>query len=514
MSEARNGQLRRWIPGDWGEVAGLVFVGGVSVILALILIFTGGKILPAIAFVMVLAIFFMTFYRVDWGFYLFMAMVLIFDQFEIPGFNPITLQVHYFWNIKQIPYIPSIALGVMNPLEVQLGLMLLAWFLAVSLRRETRLEGVPNWGIGLLFFLALTASLAYGLKRGGDFLPSLWEVRALFYFGLVYFFIPQVIQTREQIRILMWIAIIAITFKALQGIARFVVLGFSFGPDTCLTNHEDPVFMATLFIFLIGLILFGVKDKQRTALLWLLGPLLLGFMAGQRRAAFGGFFASLITFIVILPKPKRAMLFKALVPILLSLAVYCAIFWNNEGRFGLPVQLVKSAIFDTDKAEAGERYSSNLYRRFEDYDLAVTIRNNPVIGIGFGNKYMQPIALPEIPFPLRDYISHNEILWLMVKMGGIGFFFFWLFMNSIVFQGAAIFRRLDDPYLMAICAIAIISVVNQVFVSYFDLQLTYYRDMIYLGTLTGLLPTIKRLNESKERVAIRFGELSKLQVEN
>jgi hypothetical protein len=36
----------------------------------------------------------------------------------------------------------------------------------------------------------------------------------------------------------------------------------------------------------------------------------------------------------------------------------------------------------------------------------------------------------------------------------------------------------------------VIAIVNQIVVSYFDLQLTYYRNMIVLGTLCGLIPTL------------------------
>jgi O-antigen ligase len=124
----------------------------------------------------------------------------------------------------------------------------------------------------------------------------------------------------------------------------------------------------------------------------------------------------------------------------------------------------------------------------------MTVRRAPILGIGFGNKYDLPIDLVHIPFPLRDYIPHNQILWLLVKMGGVGFFLFWLFFNSVMFHGASVFSKLQDPYLKAVCAVLIVAVVNQMVVSYYDLQLTYYRNMIYLGTLTGLLTVVQKLD--------------------
>ncbi len=511
-TDYEEGGSKAWIPYSPSELIAFLAVAGVSIILALILVYTDGKILPVFAFVAVVAVFFLTFYRVDLGFDLFFAMVLIFDQYIIPGSNPITYRVHYFWNLKQIPYLPANSIGVMNPLEIQLALMLLAWFLAISFRRDTRIQGPLGWGVALMFLTAMAGSLAYGLKNGGEFLVSLWEVRALFYFGFLYFFVPQIIQTRRQVETIMWIAIIAIIFKALQGATRFAMLGFNYGPYTCLTNHEDPVFMNTLFIFLIALVLFDVKVKQRKVLLWSLVPLLIGYMAGQRRAAFGGFFASFAAFIFLLPRPKRWMLLKALVPILIVFAAYSAIFWNEQGRLGLPIQMIKSGIFQKSKQDDGERYLSNLYRLDEDYDLAVTIRHKPIQGLGFGTKYEQPITLPKIQFPLQPYISHNEILWVMVKMGVVGFLLFFLFLDSIVFHGARIFKKLEDPYLKAVCAVIVIAVINQVMVSYYDLQLTYYRDMVYLGTLAGLLPTLSRLHDEQVKSGKKDKDVPWLQV--
>lgn len=511
-SQIEESRSRPWIPYNRDELLAFLFVAGISVILALILVLTNGKIIAAFAFVTVVAVFFLTFYRVDLGFDLFFAMVLTFDQFSIPGSDPITLRVHYFENLKQIPYIPSNPLGVMNPLELQMLLLLVAWFMAISFRRDTRIQGQLGWGIALAFFAAMGASLAYGLKTGGAFLPSLWSVRALFYFGFLFFFVPQVIQTRKQIETLMWIAIFTITFKAIQGGVRLALLGFKFGPYTTLTNHEDPVFMNTLFIFLIALILFDVKTNQRKALLWFLLPLILGFMAGQRRAAFAGFFGSLAALIVILPKPKRVMLVKALIPILIVFAAYSAVFWNDPGRLGLPVQMIKSGLFEKNKADDGARYLSNLYRLNEDYDLAVTARQRPLTGIGFGHKYLQPVKLPPIPFPLRDYISHNAILWIMVEMGVFGFMLFFLFMDTIVFWGASVFKKLEDPYLKAVCVVVVIAVINQVMVSYFDLQLTFYRNMVYLGALTGLLPTLNRLGDEEKAARKAETKPSRLQI--
>ena len=44
------------------------------------------------------------------------------------------------------------------------------------------------------------------------------------------------------------------------------------------------------------------------------------------------------------------------------------------------------------------------------------------------------------------------------------------------------------------CSVIVLVGITQIVVSYFDLQLTYYRNMVYFGTLLGLLPTLEALD--------------------
>ncbi len=465
------------------RIGAYILVTLVSAATAFILI-KSESLIATSAFVVALAVVFLTLYRVDWGFYIFFGMVLLFDQFYPFQLDPITSRVHYFWNLKQLPYLPHFSAGVMNPLGLQLLLLFMSWLLSVSTRRQNRLQHVFNWGIALIFLLSVAGWLGYGLHEGGIFLRALWEIRALFYFGFLFFLVPQIIQTKKQIKNIVWIAIIIMTIKALQGIQNYASLGFTFGNYTCLTNQEDPVFM----------------NVRRTTMIWLMLPMVMGYMTGQRRAAFAGFFVSLFALFILLPGDKRRKLLKPLLPLLGVFAIYCAVFWNDAGgRLGLPVQMIKSGIFENSRSESGARYDSNLYRLEEEYDIAQTIRTKPIQGIGFGVKYDQPIHLPPIPFPLRAWIPHNEILWVMLKMGSAGFFIFWLFMDLLIFRGVMVFQEIDDPYLKAVCAAVIVAVINQMVVSYFDLQLTFYRNMVFLGTMVGLLPTISAIGKARKK---------------
>jgi Kef-type K+ transport system membrane component KefB len=83
-------------------------------------------------------------------------------------------------------------------------------------------------------------------------------------------------------------------------------------------------------------------------------------------------------------------------------------------------------------------------------------------------------------------------------MGGIGFFLFLLFFFSIAGYGANVSKYIQNPYLKAVCVMIVIAVINQLVTSFYDLQLTYYRNMIYLGSLLGLLPAIKDIQQKEK----------------
>jgi hypothetical protein len=449
-----------------------------------------GQVPVVLAILYFVGIFFLSFLRLDYSLYILVLTVLLFDQHLIPEFNPITYQVDFFRNLKEISYIPSFKAGMVNPVEIHLFFIVLSLLMLMSIKKDFEWRPIPVVIPFLVFFLCLAFSFFNGLRGGEDFLVALWEIRALFYFCLLYIIVPQIIRQKEQIYVLVWIFIIIISFKAFQAIGRFVELGFTTGDLQTLTTYEDPVFVVTLLILLLGFLLYNVKNKQRLWLLLLLPPLILGFYLGMQSAAYVSFVISLVIFFLILPMPKMWKFIKYSIPILILVAVYSAAFWNNDGHLGRPIQMIKSGIMITAGEANMQDYYSYFYRNLENYNLAHTVTNNPVLGTGFGDKYDQPLPMVHTP--------HNGLIWLLIKMGAVGFFAFWLFFNSFVAKGVRVFSRLTDPYLKVIMLVVLIAVVNQIVVSFFDLQLAYYRNMIYLGCLMGFLPALERTTKPND----------------
>jgi len=256
------------------------------------------------------------------------------------------------------------------------------------------------------------------------------------------------------------------------------------------------VFSITLLVLLLGLVYFGEKGSQRKALVLLLPVFALAFYLANRRATYASLMVCVAGFLALLTRQERKKVMKGLAVFAVLFGLYLAMFWNSYGRLSVVARAVKTTVFSDDREMSAEDFSSGLARHHENYDLAVTFQKAPVLGIGFGNKHEWAIRAYGA-FALKGYVTHNQILWLLTKTGAVGFFLFLFFLNMVVLQGASASGQLKDPYLRALCFMMTLSILNQLVVSYVDMQLTNYRNMIYLGLLTGLIPTLRNIDKQQ-----------------
>ncbi len=494
----RIGRSILWVARIGGENNLTVFLAYASFFLVTAVILqTQGNVLAAVAVLGVLGITLITVHRLDWGLYLFLGFVLVFDHFGVPGYaDSWTFQNGYFWPLNLL--FPGLGIGIFNPMELHIMLIFCILVVVITLRKKIT-EGFSPALPAILFFAWMASSLLRGGTGGGDLQMGFWEIRALGYLGLMIMIIPSIVTSKDHIEKLMWVCIVAISYKALQGLWRFILLGFNFGGFRTLTNHEDPLFCATLIILVIGLMYFRTGRSQLRALRWLLPLLLSGFYVGNRRAAYLALAVSLVAFVMLLSGEDRKKILKVFAVGTVLFVIYLAAFWNTYGRIGMIAQSVRSIVFSDDKEKAStyKDYASGLARKQEDYNTSLTVQKAPIAGIGFGKKFESAIKSWG-EYALKGITCHNEIFWILGKGGAIGFMLFFLFLNSVVLKGAQVFHQLKDPYLKAVCAMCTIAVIAQVVVSYADMQLTFYRNMVYLGTLVGLIPAIHRIDQSAQ----------------
>ena len=119
------------------------------------------------------------------------------------------------------------------------------------------------------------------------------------------------------------------------------------------------------------------------------------------------------------------------------------------------------------------------------------------MGMGFGKEFLQPIPLPNILSldPYYLYIPHNTIYWVWMRLGPIGFAAFWYLIGAIIVRGCIIARRLQDRYLQLVAIFVVSVTVMEIIVAYADYQLYFYRNVIYLGLLAGILMKLPALDK-------------------
>ncbi len=422
------------------------------------------------------------------GIYAILGASLLLEQFQIFGMRDIvTLKIPFFLNLNLTTGVDAL---VFNPLEVLMVLIVALWFLRAVTSREWHLYPIPNFGIAVLFLCMLIFFTGYGLARGGYWKASLWEIRALYYLCGLYFLTSQIIRSRRQVRICIWILLVMITIKGLQGSWRyFITLHGDLGGIRAITGHEDALFISSVFLLMAGLGFLGYRGPEFWFSLAFLPATFFTFLLAQRRIVYGSLAFSLAALVALLPRGRRIHATGVMAVLLVLLVVYLAAFWNSGSRLGLPAQKIKS-VFVEQKGTEDE--TSNYYRKAELMNLKETIRRHP-FGIGFGNKYEIVIPLAEVDFPLWDYIPHNCIYWIWVKTGFVGFIIFWLFFGTAIVQAVIDYRFMKDPYFKGIALMVLTLIASQVIVAYYDLQITFYRNMVYLGILMAVATAIRRI---------------------
>jgi len=468
-----------------------VFLFGAAV-LAVLAVLTNGNVAIPSGLVCVLTGVFVIAVRPAVGFAFLIFMTLLCEQFGIGGLKtPITLMIPMFLNLNLLG-VPG---GVVNLVELWMALLALSWIMRIIATRRFDFQPVPNLWAVLAFMGTLIFFMGYGLAQHGDFKTALWEVRALFYLCLAYLLGTQLIRTRAEMILVTWAIVISVAIKGLQGIYRYLIeLGGDLGEIPAITGHEDAVFMVIVFILTIALVFFRSSQWRLIRFGIMTFPTtFLTFVLTQRRIAYGALAFGMIILFAFMPRAQKWLFVRLSLPMIPVALLYAAVFWNSSGTLAMPIQQVKS-IFESDDDGADR---SNLYREIENFNLQETIKAYPQ-GIGFGKKYLIIIPLDEIDFPLWEYIPHNCILWPWVKMGFLGFWVFWIFFGMFIVQIAWDFRFTCDAFYRSIQVLAVIFIVCQCIVSKYDLQLTFYRNMIFLGAVLALTVTARQLGGAAE----------------
>jgi hypothetical protein len=394
----------------------------------------------------------------------------------------------------------------MSPLEIIVAVTTISWYVSLLGGRKRRLvKGPVFWAV--VSFTAFTVfGYAYGVGRGGDLRIGLFEGRSIFLILPIYMVLMNLFD-RDDLRRLMWTCVAAITGNSLIALQYLNALA----PARAkvledLGEHNASVQFALIFILTLLMWFYGGGTKAlRWVLLLACVPVALAFLAAQRRSAMVGLIVALLLICMSAWWRARAKLF-VLGPLLfVGVALYSAAFWNATSSAGFPAQAIKTVV--EPKSVSRRDASSDVYRQIENFDLNFTIRDSPVFGIGFGQKFERPVPLADISFfEFYEYIPHNAMLWIWIKTGFLGFASMLGMMALSVAAGASAMTRERDRtelvmLLAGVCSVVMFCVFAFVDIAWVPRTLVFLPFAFALCT-QGNTPTLKRSRDPAQSGAV------------
>ena len=423
--------------------------------------------------------------------YTLFAAACLFELGRSSFADSLTDSVPFFWNVNTIfqvyahQDVKAIPLNVMEVFALTAGLC--SVFRTVFSRTTDLRGGSLLAPIGL-YLGFVTVAWGFGMATHGDFKVSLQEVRSQFYFGIAYLLAVNSLRDRAQLGVLLKIFVACVGLKGiLLTFRRYVTLHGLPVPDQGVGAHEEAFFFDAFAVLLAVLALCGAY-KRLQRVMWCLLPFVqLANLACNRRAATAALVVVVPVLIAcalrVLPERRRVIL-RVTIGFAIVFSVYFSLFRNSSSFIAQPARAIQSQIAP-DPRDA----SSNAYRDAENADLMATIKSAP-LGYGYGKRMLHAVPIADIStdYAWWDVMTHNQILWVWMRVGSLGFVAFWLMVSAILIQGCLTIRADGaDAQTKAVGLFAMLVVGMLMIFGLLDLQLSNFRDMLLAGFWSGAL---------------------------
>ncbi|MEO8603023.1 MAG: O-antigen ligase family protein [bacterium] len=376
---------------------------------------------------------------------------------------------------------------IVSPLELYVVLTAISWSARAIRQGKWSFRTGPLFSPALVFAAALLVGLAYGVGTGGDPRIALWEARAVFYLVPLLLLTSNLVDTPAQVTGLLWVALAAVCIKGIVGSLYYlVVLRGDLNGVEGIAEHGAAVHLNALLVTSVGVLLYETSRLKKILLPLMVPFVLLGYIAMQRRAAFVSVAIAFVLMLAVLYKQRRRLFWKVAPAFLLLGGGYVAAAWNSQNTLAIPAHAIKSAIVARQASDRDQ--SSNDYRLLENQNIGATIRQHPLMGVGFGQKYLMAVPLPDLSrfFEWWEYITHNSILWIWMKAGLVGVLSMLVLIGLAIVSGARAVDRLPADELGLVTLAATLYLVMHFIYACVDMSWDA-ASIVFVGTLMGVV---------------------------
>jgi uncharacterized protein involved in exopolysaccharide biosynthesis len=275
-------------------------------------------------------------------------------------------------------------------------------------------------GLLLVTAGAVLVAEVVGFLNGQSLVP--WKVRNLLHPVLLFLLFDAAFRGPIDHRLIGRVLVAAGVARAvLAVIVQRIAIAQTGGKYLTATSHGDSVLFA-IALYLLVADLTERADGRRLARAALLAPVLLvGMVENGRRLVWVMVGMMLLTTYLISPMRgwKRRLTRAGLVASPL-LALYVGVGWNSEARVFAPLKTLRG-VSDTS-------YDHSAYwREVENWNIAMSMRERPVLGQGLGGHYTEHMANDDISSAYKEYREwpHNTVLGQLLLLGLLGFTAVW-----------------------------------------------------------------------------------------
>lgn len=279
-----------------------------------------------------------------------------------------------------------------------------------------------------------------GVLHGQALVP--WKVRNLLHPVLLVLLFDAAFRGPVDHRLVARVVVAAAVARAvLAVVVQRLAIAQTGGKYATATSHGDSILFAVAsFILLVQLA--ERADRQRILRAGVLLPVLLvGMLENGRRLVWVMFGAMLLVTYLVAPMRgwKRRVTRGALL-VLPVLVLYVGVGWTSEARLFAPVRTLRS-IADTS-------YDHSAYwREVENWNIAVSMRERPILGLGLGGRYTEHMANDDISSLYKEYREwpHNTVLGQLLLLGLLGFTAVWSLFVGGLFLAFRAYRVAGEP---------------------------------------------------------------------
>ncbi|MBK9519490.1 MAG: hypothetical protein IPO09_19570 [Anaeromyxobacter sp.] len=330
-------------------------------------------------------------------------------------------------------------------LEV-VGVLLLALWARRRVGGSTLDDGGRVRGSALLprlLVLTVAAVLfaeAVGLASGQGLVP--WKLRNYLHPVLLFLLFDAAFRGPIDHRLVGRVVVAAAATRALLAliVQRLSIAEYG-GKFAVATSHGDSVLFATA-AFLLLADLTERADRGRLLRTALLLPLLVvGMLENGRRLVW--VMVLMVLLVGYLTSPMLAWkrrLTRLLLVALPALVLYVAVGWNSASPLFAPVLTLRSV--------ADTSYDHSAYwREVENWNIAMSIRERPLMGLGLGGRYTEHMANDDISSIYKEYREwpHNTVLGQFMLLGLFGFTAVWALFAGGLFLAFRSLRVATEP---------------------------------------------------------------------